>query len=175
MTDALAVVPMLFPPVAEVAWGFQHASEAYFFAMGYAASLMAGWTLLLIWAYARPIERRFVAILTLTAIAGLAATEVAVPGFEARSMSLVLWATTIGSVAGPLLSQTGDAVGQAIGLPPLVGPFVFSAVAFAISTLLVGTLLRIPKAGQLAVDVEADASGDAAGASATAKATTAAA
>jgi len=61
--------------------------------------------------------------------ARFAATEVAVPGFEARSMSLVLWATTIGSVAGPLLSQTGDTVGQAIGLPPLVGPFVFSAVA----------------------------------------------
>ena len=92
--------------------------------------------------------------------ARFAATEVAAPGFEARSMSLVLWATTIGSVAGPLLSQTGDAVGQSIGLPPLVGPFVFSAVAFAISTLLVGTLLRIPKAGQLAVDVEADAAAD---------------
>ncbi|MGW4928857.1 MFS transporter [Agromyces sp. NPDC004153] len=89
--------------------------------------------------------------------ARFAATEVAAPGFEARSMSLVLWATTIGSVAGPLLSQTGDAVGQAIGLPPLVGPFVFSAVAFAISTLLVGTLLRIPKAGHLAVDTEASA------------------
>lgn len=86
--------------------------------------------------------------------ARFAATEVAAPGFEARSMSLVLWATTIGSVAGPLLSETGDAVGRAIGLPPLVGPFVFSAVAFAISTLLVGTLLRIPKAGHLAVDAD---------------------
>ena len=84
--------------------------------------------------------------------ARFAATEVAVPGFEARSMSLVLWATTIGSVAGPLLSQTGDTVGQAIGLPPLVGPFVFSAVAFATSTVLVATLLRIPKAGHLAID-----------------------
>jgi MFS family permease len=84
--------------------------------------------------------------------ARFAATEVAVRGFEARSMSLVLWATTIGSVAGPLLSQTGDTVGQAIGLPPLVGPFVFSAVAFATSTVLVATLLRIPKAGHLAID-----------------------
>ena len=86
--------------------------------------------------------------------ARFAATEVAAPGFEARSMSLVLWATTIGSVAGPLLSQTGDTVGQAFGLPPLVGPFVFSAVAFAASSLLVGTLLRTPKAGHLAIDVE---------------------
>lgn len=86
--------------------------------------------------------------------ARFAATEVAAPGFEARAMSLVLWATTIGSVAGPLLSQTGDAFGQSLGLPPLVGPFVFSAVAFAITTLLVGTMLRIPKAGHLASDAE---------------------
>jgi MFS family permease len=86
--------------------------------------------------------------------ARFAATEVAAPGFEARSMSLVLWATTIGSVAGPLLSQTGDTVGQSLGLPPLVGPFVFSAVAFAASSLLVGTLLRTPRAGHLATDID---------------------
>ncbi|KRE31407.1 hypothetical protein ASG80_02885 [Agromyces sp. Soil535] len=86
--------------------------------------------------------------------ARFAATEVAAPGFEARAMSLVLWATTIGSVAGPLLSQTGDAFGRSLGLPPLVGPFVFSAVAFAVSTLLVATLLRTPKAGYLAVEAE---------------------
>lgn len=84
--------------------------------------------------------------------ARFAATEIAAPGFEARSMSIVLWATTIGSVAGPLLSQVGDDFGRSLGLPPLVGPFVFSAVAFALSTVLVGTLLRTPKAGQLATD-----------------------
>ena len=69
-------------------------------------------------------------------------------------MSLVLWATTLGSIAGPLLSQVGDTFGQALGLPALVGPFIFSAVAFAVSTLLVATLLRTPKAGHLAVDSE---------------------
>ncbi|MCP2370092.1 MFS family permease [Agromyces terreus] len=84
--------------------------------------------------------------------ARFAATEVASPGFEARSMSLVLWATTIGSVAGPLLSESGDRVGTALGLPHLVGPFVFSAFAFAVSTILVATLLRIPRAGVLATD-----------------------
>ena len=89
--------------------------------------------------------------------ARFAGTEVAAPGFEARSMSLVLWATTIGSVAGPLLSESGDEFGQALGLPPLVGPFVFSAVAFALSALLVGTLLRTPRAGHLAVDPSAPA------------------
>ncbi|WP_067881078.1 MFS transporter [Agromyces aureus] len=91
--------------------------------------------------------------------ARFAATEVAAPGFEARSMSLVLWATTIGSVAGPLLSETGDRVGAGLGLPPLVGPFVFSAVAFATSTLLVATLLRMPRAGVLETDAIPDAAG----------------
>ncbi|WP_157421495.1 MFS transporter [Agromyces sp. Leaf222] len=91
--------------------------------------------------------------------ARFAATEVAAPGFEARSMSLVLWATTIGSVAGPLLSETGDRVGAAFGLPHLVGPFVFSAVAFATSTLLVATLLRMPRAGVLETDALPDAAG----------------
>jgi MFS family permease len=92
--------------------------------------------------------------------ARFAATEVAAPGFEARFMSLVLWATTIGSVAGPLLSETGDEFGQALGLPPLVGPFVFSAVAFALSALLVGALLRSPRAGHLAVDPAAAGTDD---------------
>ncbi|MFB6869395.1 MFS transporter [Agromyces sp. NPDC056389] len=89
--------------------------------------------------------------------ARFAATEVAAAGFEARSMSIVLWATTIGSVAGPLLSATGDTVGIALGLPPLVGPFLFSGVAFALSTLLVATLLRLPKPGTMATDAASSA------------------
>lgn len=84
--------------------------------------------------------------------ARFAATEVAMPGFEARSMSLVLWATTIGSVAGPLLSSTGDELGRAIGLPALVGPFVLSGAVFAIATLVAATALRLPRAGHLESD-----------------------
>ncbi|AWB94448.1 MFS transporter [Agromyces badenianii] len=89
--------------------------------------------------------------------ARFAATEVAAAGFEARSMSIVLWATTLGSVAGPLLAATGDAVGIALGLPPLVGPFLFSGIAFGLSTLLVATLLRLPKPGSMATDAAPDA------------------
>ncbi len=84
--------------------------------------------------------------------ARFAATEVAAPGFEARAMSLVLWATTIGSVAGPLFSEAGDDFGLALGLPPLVGSFIFSGIAFALSSVLVATLLRSPRAGHLATD-----------------------
>jgi len=101
--------------------------------------------------------------------ARFAATEVAAPGFEARAMSLVLWATTLGSVAGPNLSGLGDALGRSLGLPPLVGPFLLSGTAFAISTLLVASLLRMPRPGQLEVDTaevpgEAREAGEAGGA-----------
>jgi hypothetical protein len=77
VTDALAVVPMLFPRMAALLWGFDDPTGAYRFAMGYAASLMLGWTGLLVWAYQRPLERRFVAALTVLVIYGLVSTEVA--------------------------------------------------------------------------------------------------
>ena len=76
VTDALALVPMLYPPMAKFMWGFDKFSDNYFFAMGYGASLMAGWTLVLIWAYKRPLERRFIAFLTILVIIGLIATEI---------------------------------------------------------------------------------------------------
>ncbi|MET0853510.1 MAG: MFS transporter [Microterricola sp.] len=89
--------------------------------------------------------------------ARFAATEVASPGYEARAMSLVLWATTIGSVAGPNLSTLGAELGASLGFEPLAGPFVFSAVAFAASALLAAALLRTPPAGRLAADAAGDA------------------
>ncbi|GAA1808479.1 MFS transporter [Agromyces neolithicus] len=92
--------------------------------------------------------------------ARFAATEVAAPGFEARYMSLVLWATTLGSVAGPLLSETGAQLGASLGLPPLVGPFLLSGTVFALSSVLVAALLRLPKAGVLASDAAPAAEAD---------------
>jgi hypothetical protein len=77
VTDALALVPMLSPAMARLLWGFDGSSGPYRFAMGYAASLMAAWTVLLLWAYQRPIERAFVAALTAFIIWGLVLTEVA--------------------------------------------------------------------------------------------------
>ena len=76
VTDALALFPMLIPPLAALLWGFEDVSGAYRFAMGYGASLMLGWTVLLVWASQRPVERRFVAALTVLVIYGLVATEV---------------------------------------------------------------------------------------------------
>ena len=76
VTDGLALVPMLVPEAAALLWGFHDPTGAYRFAMGYGASLMLGWTGLLLWAYRRPLERRFVAPLTILVIYGLVLTEI---------------------------------------------------------------------------------------------------
>jgi hypothetical protein len=75
LTDAVAVLPMLSPSLADLLWGFRDNSATYRFAMGYGASLMLGWTVLLLWAYRLPVERRFVAALTVLVICGLVLTE----------------------------------------------------------------------------------------------------
>ena len=74
--------------------------------------------------------------------ARFAATEVGDPARTARSMSVVLWATTIGSIAGPNLSELGSAAGQAIGIEPLTGPYLFSFVAFAGAMIIIALGLR---------------------------------
>lgn len=75
IADGLALLPMLIPRLAAAVWGPFDASAGYRLAMGYAASLMTGWTFLLVWAYGKPEERRFVALLTLIVLCGLVATE----------------------------------------------------------------------------------------------------
>jgi hypothetical protein len=87
VTDAGALAPMLSPPLAELLWGFRDVSGSYRFAMGYGASLMLGWTLLLVWAWRRPLERRFVAALTVVVIYGLVLTEI----LAVRSGALAAW------------------------------------------------------------------------------------
>ncbi|OPG12191.1 MFS transporter [Microbispora sp. GKU 823] len=71
-----------------------------------------------------------------------AAADGAAPGARARTMSIVIWATTIGSVAGPNLSEVADRFGRWLGLPGLAGPYVFSIVAFALAGAVVAVFLR---------------------------------
>jgi hypothetical protein len=47
ITDVLALLPMLFPPLAKIFWGFSDFNGIYYFAMGFGASLMLAWTILL--------------------------------------------------------------------------------------------------------------------------------
>jgi MFS family permease len=71
-----------------------------------------------------------------------AAAEGVSPARSSRAISLVLWATTVGSVAGPNLSQAGSEWGASLGIEPLVGPYLFTAVGFAAAALAIGLLLR---------------------------------
>jgi len=79
-----------------------------------------------------------------------AATEHASAANRGRAMSVVIWATTIGAVAGPNLTAPGDRLGMALGLPHLAGPYLFSVVAFALGAVVVAVLL--PRAPADAVE-----------------------
>lgn len=61
---------------------------------------------------------------------------------RARGMSLVLWATTLGSIMGPNLLAPGNKFGDALGLPPYTGQFIFSMFAFAGAGLVIAFLFR---------------------------------
>jgi predicted MFS family arabinose efflux permease len=71
-----------------------------------------------------------------------AATDLAADATRGRDLSLVVWATTVGSVAGPNLLGAGEWIGQQIGMPELTGPFLFSVVAQALVVALYLVALR---------------------------------
>lgn len=71
--DALWAVAMLFPPIFGVLTGADDFSPGWQLqsVMAIGGILMAGWTVLLVWAVRRPIERRFVILLTALVVAAL--------------------------------------------------------------------------------------------------------
>ncbi|WP_254920868.1 MFS transporter [Blastococcus mobilis] len=71
-----------------------------------------------------------------------AAADLATPARRGRDLSLVVWATTVGSVLGPNLAGPGADLGRALGLPALGGAFVVSAVAFTVVAVALLLLLR---------------------------------
>ena len=69
IADGLATLRMLFP---KVAYGVE-----YRYAMGLGASLMLGWTFLLVWADRKPLERKGVLLLTIfPVITGILLAEI---------------------------------------------------------------------------------------------------
>jgi MFS family permease len=71
-----------------------------------------------------------------------AAADLAPVEHRGRALSLVVWATTVGSVLGPNLAEPGARLGAALGLPPLGGAFVISIAVFAVVAAAVLALLR---------------------------------
>jgi MFS family permease len=74
--------------------------------------------------------------------ARFAAVDLAAPEHRGRSLAIVVWAVTVGAVAGPNLIRPGALVGEALGLPALAGPFVFSTAGLALAALLLLIGLR---------------------------------
>lgn len=74
--------------------------------------------------------------------ARFAAVDLADPEHRGLALSTVVWAVTIGAVTGPNLIQPGTVVGQALGLPPVAGPFVISGAGLLLAAALLFVGLR---------------------------------
>ena len=54
----------------------------------------------------------------------------------------MVWATTIGAVAGPNLTGPSAAFADALGIPELTGPFALGSIGMLAAALVIGCLLR---------------------------------
>lgn len=75
-------------------------------------------------------------------LARYAGADLAEPDHRARAISTVVWATTIGAVAGPNLLGPAGHVATALGLTRLTGPYVVALVCFAAAAMITAALLR---------------------------------
>ncbi len=75
--------------------------------------------------------------------ARFAVVDLAPPAERARTIGLLVGATTVGAIAGPTLA-TGPftAVAGALGLEELAGPFIFAAVVFSMAVVVLDRGLR---------------------------------
>lgn len=71
-----------------------------------------------------------------------AATDLAEDDKRARALALVVWATTIGAVAGPNLTGPAVAAARAVGLPELTGPFALGSLGGFCAAAVLWVLLR---------------------------------
>ncbi|MER6476607.1 MFS transporter [Streptomyces filamentosus] len=74
--------------------------------------------------------------------ARFAAADLAEPDRRARAISTVVWATTIGAVLGPNIAAPAGRSVSGLGIPVAAGPFLWAAVVFVVSALVVALLLR---------------------------------
>nr|WP_212834890.1 MFS transporter [Catellatospora sp. TT07R-123] len=71
-----------------------------------------------------------------------AAADLAEPHRRGRQLSLVVWATTLGSLAGPNLAAPLGRLLEPYGIPLMAGPFAFCALSFVLAAALLTLLLR---------------------------------
>ena len=71
-----------------------------------------------------------------------AAVDLSPPALRGRHLSLIVWATTLGAVAGPNLAPVAGTTLAPLGVPALAAPYVFSAALLGLAALLLIVLLR---------------------------------
>ncbi|TYB51150.1 MFS transporter [Nonomuraea sp. PA05] len=71
-----------------------------------------------------------------------AATDLARPHHKARSLALIVWVGTLGSVLGPNLGVPGELIGAATGLTVYAAAFLIAALCLALAGLIVWVWLR---------------------------------
>lgn len=71
-----------------------------------------------------------------------AAVDLALPEHRGRDLSIVLWAGTVGSVLGPNLLDWSGGRAQDLGLPKLVGPYLFAGACVLLAFLILFVFLR---------------------------------
>jgi MFS family permease len=75
-------------------------------------------------------------------LARFAAGDLREPEHRASAISLIVWAATIGAVAGPLLLGPSSAAAVRASLDPLIGPIIVGVVGFAVASALMFVKLR---------------------------------
>lgn len=71
-----------------------------------------------------------------------AASDLASEERRGRTISVIVWATVIGSTAGSVVSGGASDVGESIGLPAKAGSYLLSALMFLLAAAIVDTKLR---------------------------------
>ena len=71
-----------------------------------------------------------------------AAVDLSLPEHRGRDLSIVMWAGTVGSVVGPNLLDWSGGNAKALGLPALVGPYLFSGTCLLLALAIMLTFLR---------------------------------
>jgi MFS family permease len=71
-----------------------------------------------------------------------AAVDLAPSVLRGRHLSLIVWATTIGAVAGPHLAAPAGVALSSFGIPTLAAPYFFSSLLFIVTGIAVFALLR---------------------------------
>ena len=71
-----------------------------------------------------------------------AAADMVAPERRSVAIGVVVWATTIGGIAGPWLAPIAEEIAPMLGLPALAGPYLVPIVLVAIAGLLSFLVLR---------------------------------